>query len=142
MLLCVMREVFGEVGGGRCWDGWGEQEQTGDSRVTRIIFIKIAGNNTGPTRSSLGMQCEKRCPQIITRHNSCLIYPAAILSRAPKMGDGRGRSETGPKITAGSRSKTLQNGARTRRESGSVGGIPDMFRAASHSCNIAALAFI
>lgn len=90
VLVRAMREVFGEVGGGG-------GEQTGDSRVTRIIFIKITGNNTGPTRSSLGMQCEKRCPQIITRRNSCLIYPAAILSRAPKMGDGRGLSETGAK---------------------------------------------
>lgn len=60
----------------------GESEQTGAARVTRIIFIKIAGNNTRPTRSSLGMQCEKRGPQIITRRNSCLIYPGAILSRA------------------------------------------------------------
>lgn len=61
---------------------WGEKEQTGDCRVTRIIFIKITGNNTRPTRSSLGMQCEKRGPQIITLRNSCLIYPGAILSRA------------------------------------------------------------
>lgn len=109
MLLRATSEVFGEavcvwgVEGGVVAGG----EQTGDSRVTRIIFIKITGNNGGPTRSSLGMQCEKRCPQIITRRDSCLIYPAAILSRAPTTGDGRGLSETRPKITAGSRSKTF-----------------------------------
>lgn len=61
-----------------------EQEQTGDCRVTRTLFIKITGSNTRPTHSSLAMQCEKRGPQIITLHNSCLIYPAAILSRATK----------------------------------------------------------
>lgn len=59
-----------------------QSEQTGDCRVTRIIFIKITGNTTRPTHSSLGMQREKRGPQIITLRNSCLIYPGAILSRA------------------------------------------------------------
>lgn len=60
----------------------GEQDQTGDCRVTRIFFIKITGNNTRPTRSSLGMRCEKRGPQIITPRISCLIYPVAILLEA------------------------------------------------------------